>query len=371
MGDDTTPSAGSKKAPESALVSGRCAREVDVLICSAAVQTEDGIALNLGDEAISECLERGVRRALGPNSVVLRTINVRRSGEAPGVGRVSTSVWSLHSAMRRSKVAALGGGTLIQNDKGLALYCLKVAVISMLTRTPLVICAIGVERVPVHLRPFYWFAVRRARNVTVRDGGSLELLASWSACEATVSADPLFLPEALDDLGPAANPKFDLALSLRPDASTALVGSLVGAIRSLKVKSLLAVPTDRRPHADEQELRGFFADADAPWAQVSRESSWTDAMREIACARVLIGMRLHACIFASLVGTPAVVVRTENKTAALADELGLSSVPLTASADQIASAIGSAVPPDQAVLGALGARAEVAIDQITALVRTA
>ncbi|MBJ7457932.1 MAG: polysaccharide pyruvyl transferase family protein [Thermoleophilaceae bacterium] len=328
------------------------------------MQTSDGMDLNLGDEAISECLERGVRRSLGADSVVLRTINVDRSGQPPPPGRVSTSLRSLHSTMRRSKVAVLGGGTLIQDDKGLALYCFKIAALSLLTRTPLLISAIGVERVPRHLRPLFWSAIKRSRSVTVRDAGSLELFASWTRRAATVSADPLFLPDARDGLVPGSTTTSELAVSLRPDASDQLVGNLAKAAGLLRFDSLLAVPTDRRPEADERKLRQLFDSAGSSWSQVSRDYSWGEAVNAIANAKVLVGMRLHACIFAAVAGTPAVVVRTENKTIALADELGIRSVPTSASVDQLVEAIQSAAPPDPAVLEALSARAQIAVDQI-------
>lgn len=337
-------------------------RTIDFLICSAAVQTTDGVDLNVGDEAISESLADGLRSRLGPDVSILRSINVRRSGREPDANRIGTDWISLLRGMRRTKFIVLGGGTLIQNDRGLAFYCVKVAAASWVTRTPLCISAIGVERVPTYLRLFFWAAMKRAASVTVRDEGSERLIREWSRIPLRVAADPLFLDPSGRQYD--AENRHEVALSLRADAGADFVSNLARALKILGVKHALAVATDRRLEADESQLRELFSQAELEWMEVPRDATWPEVVTEISGSQLCVAMRLHACIFAVISATPTVVVTSENKTSALASELGLTQISRTADSDEIAQALQSATVVDRDALALYSSRAEIAIDEI-------
>lgn len=333
--------------------------DIDFLICSAAVRTSDSVDLNLGDEAISECLADAIQGRLGPDGVVSRTINTRRSQEAPGAGRTSTSWAELFRTMRRTRVVVFGGGTLIQGDRGIAYYGAKVALISLLTRTPMHICAIGVEATPPLLRQVFRLVVARATTVSVRDAGSLALLQDVSRREAVLAADPLFLSPRGD--GAPAREGSGVAVSLRGDAGSEFVEALAAALKA-RGDTALAVATDRRPESDERQLRRLFESAGLEWCEVPREATWQETVEAIGGSGLCIAMRLHACIFAVLAGVPTVVVTSENKTRAFAEELGLASVSADSGRAEIDAALSSARAPDPAALSALRRRAGDAID---------
>lgn len=347
---------------------GTAKQAQSVLICSAAVQTEEGHDLNLGDEAISASLEAGIRASTDREARVIRTINTRRSRRLAGPGRVGTSFPALTRGMRSADVAVLGGGTLFQADRGLALYCAKVAIASFLTRTPLVITAVGVEEVPAHLRPIYAIALRRAASVSVRDEGSAELLAAWGG-QSVVSADPLFLRAVQASLTRPAERTTDCVVSLRPDAPSALIENLSGALRRCGVRAPVAVATDQRAGHDEVPLRQLFDAAGFEWRRLERGSTWEDCLRAIAGSQRCVVMRLHACIFAAVSGTPVTVLARDNKTRAVARDLGIRALDFDASEAALAQAITAASPVKSETLDALADRAQLAIDLVTALLQ--
>jgi polysaccharide pyruvyl transferase WcaK-like protein len=223
----------------------------------------------------------------------------------------------------------------------------------------MVIAAIGVEPPPRYLRPLFRIALARAGSITVRDRQSAAALV-WSRQKAAVAADPLFLKEVRRQ--PVRGERFDAAISLRDDAPADFVENLAAALPPNA--KLLAVATDRRPEADAARVRELFDASAADWNEPSRDESWQELVDELAACRVVVSMRLHACIFAVLAGTPVVVVTKDQKTASLADDLGLAHIPLDATTREIESAINSAGAPSHDAIEKMALRAAVAIDRI-------
>jgi colanic acid/amylovoran biosynthesis protein len=213
-------------------------------------------------------------------------------------------------------------------------------------RTPF--AGIGLGAGPLTTRPGRQLARRslaRATGVSCRDSGSADLLASLGLARPVVAADPaLTLPR------PTVEPRDRIVVSLRPWTGQR---SLVPVAQRRQRDD--PVPTwflDGAARAlDEAAGRtglavhfvAFQADRDDVVhrlvAQRMRTAATTavpdvrTVLDEVAAARVVVGMRYHAGIAATLAGIPSVLVAYAPKVPSLAAELGRGAVGLGWSAD--------------------------------------
>ncbi|MCE5238901.1 polysaccharide pyruvyl transferase CsaB [bacterium] len=290
---------------------------------------------NTGDEAVLAGIIEGLRRRLPEVELCVLSADPPATSAEYGVDAAdrwrTPVIWS---ELRRADFLIQGGGSLLQDvtSPQSPIYYLGVLHMARLARTPYMIFAQGIGPLrSAFLRGVTVRNLRRARAVTVRDDESARMLREWglSRPEVQVTADPGLLVAPSDeerreellrqlDLSPD-QPYMVIALREWPGLQ-ALLPHLVELLRR-RDEALLVLP--------------FQFERDLPLAlDLSRMLpnrvhlprdllSPADSVAVIKGARAVIGMRLHAMIFAAAVQTPAVAISYDPKVDVFARRGGL------------------------------------------------
>ena len=162
----------------------------------------------------------------------------------------------------------------------------------------------------------------RLNAITVRDQGSADLLKAIGVTKppVTVSADPALL------LGTDVKPAKTLgcAVSLRDwrDKTDGLISALTDAYKG-SLRGVLLTPMSMHAGSDEavndrliDAIGGIRRELTVP------HSSLPDLLALASCAEMVIGMRLHALIFAAASATPMVAISYDPKVAAFMSQIG-------------------------------------------------
>jgi len=289
---------------------------------------------NTGDESVLAGIIEGLRRRLpGVELCVL-------SGDPPATaaeyGVAAADRWRtpvIWAELRRADFFIQGGGSLLQDvtSPQSPLYYLGLLHLARLARTPYMIFAQGIGPLrSSFLRGVTVRNVRRAQAVTVRDDDSAQMLREWGLRrpEVTVTADPGLLVAPTGearrqqllcqlDLAPG-QPYIVIALREWPGLQDFLP-HLVELLRR-REEALLVLP--------------FQFERDLPLAlDLSRVLpnrvhlprdllGPADSVAVIQGARAVIGMRLHAMIFAAAVQTPALALAYDPKVDVFARRAG-------------------------------------------------
>jgi polysaccharide pyruvyl transferase WcaK-like protein len=103
--------------------------------------------------------------------------------------------------------------------------------------------------------------------------------------------------------------------------------------------------------------------------QVAEAHSFSELLGYFAGAQVVCAMRLHALIFAALLGKRSVAISYDPKVDALVEELGIQALELDEELSALAAAIARAAPPQKKQVGSVVERAEVGLELLRALGR--
>jgi polysaccharide pyruvyl transferase WcaK-like protein len=304
-----------------------------VLIASAAMQ-DNGLPRNIGDEALTVGLTRGLEsRGLE----VRASLNGRSSSEPRGDdSRVDLSKpRTLLREIASADVVVLGGGTLLAQNtprsnlpSGLPRYVGVVASLARVMGKPTVIVGVGAENWPSGMNGLLLRrAVRGASHVSTRDSESARLIQSRTGRRAVVSGDTFFhLDPATLGIAPLTaerSPYAVVALSGR--TSTEDIAVSVAAILRLGPERVVLRRMDQNGDDDlaailvTEELRRHSISVTTP-PFVAR---WEDVFTETAGAQFVLASRLHALIFAAQAGTPAIAVGPNPKLEAFTLDAGI------------------------------------------------
>ncbi len=191
------------------------------------------------------------------------------------------------------------------------------------------------------------YTLTKASAVMARDRISADSAASLGRAVDVLATDVVF---ALDV--PAVPKRFDVLLNVsgllwRGDAHVdsaayrRTVGRLYdGLVADGRTVGLLAhVIGSDDPDNDVPAIRSFVADTGVD-AEVVIPTSLTDVREIVAAAELVVGSRMHACLNALSVGTPAVPLAYSRKFAPLLDDLGWThNVDLRSDADPASHAL--------------------------------
>lgn len=311
---------------------------------------------NAGDEAVCAAVLQTLRSHGGdPRVTVL-------SGDPDATQRVHGA----HAVHRRKLLDILpatdaliqGGGSLLQDATSArsVFYYLWVLMAARIIRRPVFLYAQGIG--PLRRKPAR-AAVRavlnRVQGISVRDRDSKQTLADLGVNVPPIyqTADPVWALEPADDARaaliwdrqglPAPGRAVTLALRAWP-AQPRMADIAAGAAHLLQERGFeVALLPMQRP--DDETLAQAVRDRmarPAPWLQGHYAPG--DLMALAGRTDFLIGMRLHALIFAAARGVPVLALSYDPKVAALARELG--NVPLleveTLASDALAAAFEAA-----------------------------
>ncbi|MGE5578149.1 MAG: polysaccharide pyruvyl transferase CsaB [Syntrophothermus sp.] len=297
---------------------------------------------NAGDEAVLAAMIQALRRVEPQLSITVLSARPEETARKYGVSAVSrTSVGAIWRAMAAADLLISGGGGLLQDvtGGGSIPYYLGVVWIAQLLKKPVFFYAQGVGPVrKLAGRLLVRRIVNRVEAITVRDGESAAELRRLGVTRPpiAVTADPVFGLEV--DGQKTAGQKIAGHKSDRPESDGPVIGVAArewpkgnGHTYNHHYKGLIAEacatlagrygarivllpfhqPDDLRVARDLQEKLG-------PSARVAGEGvSPPELARMVAGLDFLIGMRLHALIFAAMSGVPFAGIAYDPKVTAL------------------------------------------------------
>ncbi len=311
---------------------------------------------NLGDEAVLAATAGELRRRRPGVEITVLSACPAETARAHGVRGVSRrDPREIIGALRRCDLFLCGGGSLFQDATSWRSpwYYLSILALARRLARRTVVYAQGIEpfrRAPV--RAAVAFLLDRVDLITVRDATSQTVLAEIGVRRPRVvlSADPslLLAPEwsAAAEAERARwgkGPVFGLAL--RPWARGEALRAAADAARILTTR--LGVRWALLP----MHLPGDLAVAEAVAGHLGsaavvarRPLAPREMLALIGRLDLLVGMRLHALLFAAAQGVPIVPVAYDPKVDAVARELGEPAPvrALAASADDLAQAVEAA-----------------------------
>lgn len=295
---------------------------------------------NLGDEAVLAGLLAGLREEISGVDPVVLSGNPAQTAALHGVDAIPRmNGQAVRVALRRAGLLISGGGSLLQDVTSFRspLYYLWVLRQARRLGVPAMMLAQGVG--PLDRPLTRWLARReldRLAAITVRDAGSAAYLAALGVTrppvEVTADASFLLTPDVsarLDDWWTARMPagRPVIGAALRPWQSpaageryTAIADALAVVARAAGAV-ILFLPMQRDTDLGIAEEMSGWTPAD------NRVCDLPLAPREMLAAvgrcDVMLGMRLHALIFAVHRGVPAAGIAYDPKVRDFAAAAGL------------------------------------------------
>ena len=289
---------------------------------------------NIGDEAILEAIVKVLRYHRPDIELIVFSADPRHTRRTYGVEAVSrTNLPAIIRVLRRADLLISGGGGLLQDATGPRSipYYLGIIKLAMLLRTKVAVYAQGLG--PLR-SGWSRFCVQKVLSgvdwLSVRDPASARLLAELGVeRDVTVTADPVFF---LDPAPQKEIEAFWKAYGIKRPGKELLVGLALRPYpgETLFDKKLLEIfSTGCRFLEKEYKARLIFLPyhlkKDLPLARdlASRSSTRGIVIEESLSSRnvfrvmggldLLIGMRLHALIFASICGVPFIALPYDPK----------------------------------------------------------
>lgn len=284
---------------------------------------------NSGDEAVLAGLLHGLRQ-FGPSDVEYLVLsgNPKQTETLHGVPAKPRNDW--RTLVREASAADLwifGGGSLLQNVTGpLTLpYYLGVMRLIRLRGSRFALHAQGVGPIAGRVsRRMTGSAVKRAARISVRDSASKETLVALGIPAAAVhmGADLAFLlpaPKADQSVGPRGQ----VAVAVREWGETdRWLPQLLEGLRHFLAEAgaeAIVVPMDT---ADEPLARRIAGELGAGAMATDGDAPYTEKKRLLAGCSLVLAMRLHAGVLASLEHVPSVFLAYDPKVTAMAERLG-------------------------------------------------
>ncbi|MGH2406303.1 MAG: polysaccharide pyruvyl transferase CsaB [bacterium] len=307
---------------------------------------------NLGDEAVLAGLLAELRARRPENRITVLSADPSASTALHGVEawpRTPTAVWR---ALRRARLLISGGGSLVQDVTSArsALYYLGVMAAASARHVPVAVIGQGVG--PVR-RPW----VRRLTRWTFDRADAISLRDSESArtLEAIGVSRPVHRGADLAFLMPPAPPARVAELLARSglDAAGARVGvvlrpwpglldvsSIANEVRQFAANRRAAVAVFLFDRVRDRAASGAVASAAA--GRLLEVATPQDLLGLIGTMDLVVGVRLHALVFAVSQAVPAVGLAYDPKVAAFAAEQGLAALPVGAPAAALHKALEEA-----------------------------
>lgn len=294
---------------------------------------------NAGDEAVLAGLVDTFRDCLPEAQLHVASADPEATRALHGVEAFDRYRWQeFREQMRACDAFVSGGGSLLQDvtSRRSIYYYLGTLALASYFRRPVMICGQGIG--PIQAAPARSLAtmlLNRARVITVRDPDSLETLKALGVHQPTVelTADPVFALRPADP-EPAAlllrregvdlsRPRVAFALRAwppapeggdRPAEGEALENAAAEAVayvaRELNAQPVL-VPM--HPPGDQAFARAVADRAGVPCVRLCGGYPPRDTVALFGQMDLVVGMRLHALIFAALQGVPLVGISYDPK----------------------------------------------------------
>ncbi len=279
---------------------------------------------NQGDEAILAALLEGIAREDPSVRVTVLSHDPGATSRVHGVESVERRIPNLRRLMTRADALVFGGGSLLQDvtsQKSLLFY---LTCMGMSLPRPVAWVAQGIGPLT---RPWGRRAVaaaaQRLRYLSVRDTISRDLLVACGVDPARirVTVDPVFGFEPVPKAPPEKAPC--LGVAPRPFGDGRWVEPFTRSLAELSRQGARIELVCMRPPEDLPLCRKIAGDL----GDVPVILGTIPVLRQrVASFTAMIGVRLHALIFAAVEGVPWVGVRYDPKIDGLRDRLGAGAV---------------------------------------------
>ncbi|MDR3294711.1 MAG: polysaccharide pyruvyl transferase CsaB [Clostridiales Family XIII bacterium] len=296
---------------------------------------------NIGDESILTAVVENLRARLPDIEITVLSQNPAATAEKHQVGAADRrSAGAIIRAVRRCDLLISGGGSLLQDatSRKSILYYLAVIWLAFLFRKKVFIYSQGIGPISSGLnRSLTAWTLRRTAGIVVRDEKSGELLAEIGVPpeNVVVTADPVLRIKPAD---PATGREILAREGFFRQAGRPLVGF---AIREKKIQSefvdelCLSIQRLRTEFDAQILLIPFYYSEDLPVLEeiekrlagtvlAIKHKYLTDEMLSlIGNVDVLVGVRLHALIYAAVMDVPMIAVSYDPKINSFMHSLGL------------------------------------------------
>lgn len=294
---------------------------------------------NLGDEAMLTAILSELRRIAPDRRITVVSRNPEETRLAHGVDAVhSFALPALARRLRRARLFISGGGTLLTNltsTRSLRYYLMTIRFAhDMGARVLLYGCGIGPIIGEQNRRKTAAVLNRCADIVAVRDGASFSELAELGVTKPELlrSRDATFSLRAEDMRGeaqPSVRKKLAAAgryaiYAVRPwSDDEAFAPELAAAAQTLwRERGLTAVFLPMEPPRDLPLSGRIAASLCAPAVVLDEVLSFDDAFAAVRGAALVVSMRLHALVAASIARVPFVGVSYDIKISSFMADTG-------------------------------------------------
>ena len=296
---------------------------------------------NLGDEAILTSIQQALRLEHNSLALTVLSANPKLTEGSHDVHAISrTDYRAIWRALADNDLLVSGGGSLLQDvtsSRSLQYYLLILAM-SIVRRTPFMIYGqgIGPIRKTWNRRLTGWI-LRWAQVLTVRDQQSYEELLSLGVPKAKLhlSADPVLLFESpaaevgqqlLQNLGVQVNSAPLIAVSVRPwGTDEKWIEQLAQALDTIVLTQqaqVVFIPMQQSgDEAVGYKIKERMKQKERAFC-LPHGHSVEEVLSVIKACHLLIGVRLHALVFAAITATKAIAIRYDPKVDHFAKRVG-------------------------------------------------
>lgn len=289
---------------------------------------------NTGDEAVLASFLQGLDELLPEAEVVVLSGDpgaTERVYRVHAVPRMRLD--SIARAIRGSDLLVSGGGSLLQDVTGWRSVPYYTGIMGMAGAmgVPVSVYAQGLGPLRSGLsRLLVRAALKRASVISLRDAESMALLQSIGVAGpgAHLVADPAFALTPLDSNHARRIAQYQDAVvfALRPwDVGRDVTQEYADCARKVRAElGADVVFAAFQPSSDWPMVQRIASLCSA--TAVNLDMHPREALGVIAKAQLVVGMRLHALIFAASVGVPAVAIEYDPKVRALCERVGTTHV---------------------------------------------
>lgn len=288
---------------------------------------------NAGDEAVLSAIISGLK-AQGGDDIDITVLSAapEQTARDHGVKAVPRmAIAEVTSALRDCDLLISGGGSLLQDATSLKSLLYYLGIIALARRYERRVMLLGQGIGPLRRRISRGLTSRVLNTVdliTVRDPASAALLAEIGVRNppVRVTADPTFMLEPcgddeairlLESVGIAPDEEVIVAAFRdwveATDLERASGEAFAEILRKLRVRILLLTLQRPRDEALAARIRETVP------SSVMQPEMWTPEqyLGVIRRCKLMVGMRLHALIFAAAVGTPSIGITYDPKVESL------------------------------------------------------
>ena len=276
---------------------------------------------NFGDEAIARVLTDKLKSE-GAEKITLISSNPERTSKLHGVD--ACPMLKFFNPIKEADVLISGGGSLLQDVTSLKslIYYLGVIYTALILGKKVVIYSQGIGPINSKLGRFLTrAALKRCKEISVRDKKSQELLKSWKI-DSELVQDPIFKLDL-----PVKNKKGTVGVQLRNfptltgDFMKALADEIVKRFSDKKVEVISL--QDSLDLSVCEDFARMLKKKGLDNVEVLSGLSINDVFDRISDLEYLIGMRFHANIVGIKSGVKTLAINYDIKVKKLADEYNL------------------------------------------------